>query len=364
MSEHFYAVIMAGGGGTRLWPLSRQARPKQMLKLGGERTLFQISVDRLKGLFPVEQIYVVTAASQAEELQSEIPEIPEENYVLEPEPRGTASAIGLSAVVLQKRDPQAMMAVVTADHFIKNEKKFLHILKAGREAASQGYLVTLGIRPTFPAVGFGYIQRGGYLDTFSGVDVFIAQRFVEKPDRQTAESYFKGEEHSWNSGMFIWRTEVILGEIERQMPTLHSALLKIGETYDTPQKEEVFKKYWMSLYSETIDYGIMEQAKNVVVVPARGLGWSDVGNWSAIYHVLPDDDQGNVIQCKDHMGINTNNTLVFANGNSDRLIATIGIEDLVIVDTGDVLLVCSREQAQDVREIVNLLKEKGKIEYL
>ena len=364
MSEHYYAVIMAGGGGTRLWPLSRQARPKQMLKLGGERTLFQVSVDRLKDLFPAERIYIVTAVSQAEELQSECPEIPAENFILEPEPRGTASAIGLAAVVLQKRDPQATMAVVTADHFIKNEKKYLHILKAAREAASQDFLVTLGIRPTFPATGFGYIQRGGYLDTFSGVDVYRAQRFVEKPDLETAERYIHGEEHSWNSGMFIWRTEVILNEMERQMPTLYSVLQKIAEAYDTPKQEKVLKKYWLDLYSETIDYGIMEQAKNVAVIPARGLGWSDIGNWSAIYHMLPENVQGNVIQCKDHLGVDTENTLVFANGNSARLIVTLGVKGLVIVDTGDVLLVCPRDKAQDVREVVNLLKEQGKKEYL
>jgi mannose-1-phosphate guanylyltransferase len=364
MSKNYYAVIMAGGGGTRLWPLSRTDRPKQMLNLVGDRTLFQIAVDRLRPMFPPERILVVTAASQAAHLQAQSPELPKENFILEPEPRGTASAIGLTAVVLQKLDPQAIMAVVTADHFIENEKKFLHMLKAAREVAETNYLVTLGIQPTYPSTAFGYIQQGSYLDTFEGVDVFSASRFVEKPDADAAQEYLMGEEHSWNSGMFIWQVEAVMQEFERQMPTLFKVLTKIAASWGTPEQDKVLQKVWPGLYKETIDYGIMENARNVAVIPARGLGWNDVGSWNAMFNILPRGENGNIIRCKNHININAKNTLVFSDDADDRLFVTIGVEDIAIVDTGDVLLVCGKEQAQEVRQVVEKLKQKGQEEYL
>jgi mannose-1-phosphate guanylyltransferase len=364
MSENYYAVIMAGGGGTRLWPLSRTDRPKQMINLVGDRTLFQIAVDRLKPLFPPERILVVTAASQAPHLQAQSPELPKENFILEPQPRGTASAIGLTAVVLQKMNPQAVMAVVTADHFIENEKKFLHMLKAAQEVAESNYLVTLGIQPTYPSTAFGYIQQGNYLDTFEGVDVFSASRFVEKPDIDTAQEYLMREEHSWNSGMFIWQVEAVMQEFERQMPTLFKVLTKIAASWGTPEQDKILQKVWPGLYKETIDYGIMENARNVAVIPARGLGWNDVGSWNAMFNILPRNENGNIFRCKNHINISAKNTLVFSDDADERLFVTIGVEDIAIVDTGDVLLVCGKEQAQEVRQVVDKLKQKGKEEYL
>lgn len=364
MSENYYAVIMAGGGGTRLWPLSRLDRPKQMHILVGDRSLFQIAVDRLKPLFPPERIFVVTAAAQVSDLQAQSPELPEDNFIVEPEPRGTASAIGLTAIVLQKRDPQATMAVVTADHFIENEKKFLHILKVAEMTAESNCLVTLGIHPTFPSTAFGYIQQSKYLDTIEGVDVFAASRFVEKPDASTAQEYLTGEEHSWNSGMFIWKVSAILKEFERQMPTLYKALQKIADSWGTPEQDKVLKKIWPGLYKETIDYGIMENAKNVAVIPARGLGWNDVGSWNAMFNILPKNEDGNIIRAKNHINVNAKNTLVFSSDGSERLFVTIGVENLTIVDTGDVLMVCSKEQAQEVRQVVDLLKKQGKDQYI
>jgi len=364
MSKNYYAVIMAGGGGTRLWPLSRVDRPKQMLNLVGDRSLFQIAVDRLKPLFPPERILVVTAASQASRLQAQSPELPKENFILEPEPRGTASAIGLTAVVLQKLNPQAIMAVVTADHFIENEKKFLHMLKAAREVAETNFLVTLGIQPTYPSTAFGYIQQGSYLDTFEGVDVFSASRFIEKPDVDTAQEYLMGQEHSWNSGMFIWQVEAVMHEFERQMPTLFKALMKISTSWGTSEQDKVLQKVWPGLYKETIDYGIMENAKNVAVIPARGLGWNDVGSWNAMFNILPKNEHGNIIRCKNHINIEAKNTLVFSDDDNDRLFVTIGVEDIAIVDTGDVVLICSKESAQEVRQVVEELKQKGQDKYL
>lgn len=364
MNEHYYAVIMAGGGGTRLWPLSRKDKPKQMLKLDGERTLFEIAVDRLLGLFPADRILVVTSGYQAEIFQQNQPEIPVENYIIEPSGRDTAAAIGLAAVFLKMRDPDAIMAVVTADHYIEREGRFLHVLRAAEQVADEGYLVTLGIQPTFPSTGFGYIQQGSYLGTYENIVVFKAGSFKEKPNARKAIEFLEAEDHSWNSGMFIWHVDKILGEIERQMPQLDEVLKQLVAAWDTPEYQNVLNQVWHKLDKVSIDFGIMEGAENVAVIPARGLGWSDVGSWNAVYEVLPKSAEGNVINCLDYLSADTNDSLVFANGESDRLIVTLGVSDLVIVDTKDVLMVCKKSSAQKVRDIVNQLNEKGKKHYL
>jgi len=364
MNDHYFAVILAGGGGTRLWPLSRKDKPKQMLKLDGERTLFEVAVDRLLGLFPADRIMVVTSEPQAQTFQTELPEIPVENYVIEPSGRDTAAAIGLAAVALKKRDPQAVMAVVTADHYIEREGRFLHVLRAAGQVAEEGYLVTLGIQPTFPSTGFGYIQQGSYLGTYENIVVFKAGSFKEKPDARKAIEFLEAEDHSWNSGMFIWQVEKVLAEIQRQMPQLNKALEKISAAWGRPEYRDVINKVWSKLDKVSIDFGVMEGAQNVAVIPARGLGWSDVGSWNAVYEVLPKTAEGNVINCTDHISADTSNSLVFANGESDRLIVTLGISDMVIVDTKDVLMVCDKSYAQKVRDVVNQLNEKGKKNYL
>jgi len=364
MNDHYFAVILAGGGGTRLWPLSRKDKPKQMLKLDGERTLFEVAVDRLLGLFPADRIMVVTSEPQAQTFQTELPEIPVENYVIEPSGKDTAAAIGLAAVALKKRDPQAVMAVVTADHYIEREGRFLHVLRAAGQVAEEGYLVTLGIQPTFPSTGFGYIQQGSYLGTYENIVVFKAGSFKEKPDARKAIEFLEAEDHSWNSGMFIWQVEKVLAEIQRQMPQLNRALEKISAAWGRPEYQDVINKVWSKLDKVSIDFGVMEGAQNVAVIPARGLGWSDVGSWNAVYEVLPKTAEGNVINCTDHISADTSNSLVFANGESDRLIVTLGISDMVIVDTKDVLMVCDKSYAQKVRDVVSQLNEKGKKNYL
>jgi len=360
--SHYYAVIMAGGGGTRLWPLSRRMRPKQLISLFDERTLFQTSVQRLNGLFPPERILVVTVAELAEEMRCQSPEIPEQNYLLEPQPRGTASVVGLAAVVLQRRDPQAVMAVLTADHYIGNEGRFRQLLGAACQVANQGKLVTLGIEPTFPAVGFGYIQRGARLETIGDLDVFRVRRFKEKPNEEQARRMIAGGDHAWNSGMFVWRADRILMEFERQMPDLHLGLRRISHAWDTPLRMETLQEVWSGLKTETIDYGIMEHASDVVVIPASGLEWSDVGSWDSLFEVLKGDADGNIVMGGDHVALDTRGTLVYMN-QERRLIVTIGVEDLVLVDTGDVLLVCRRDQAQSVRNVVERLRREGR-EYL
>lgn len=357
--EHYYAVIMAGGGGTRLWPLSRQARPKQMLRLLDERSLFQTSVERVEDIFTPHRILVVTVEEQAAELKSQCPQIPAENFLLEPMPRGTASVVGLAAVALQQRDPQAVMAILTSDHFIGNEDGFRRLLSAAYEVAQDDYLVTLGITPTFAATGYGYIQRGESLAHYQGLEVFRALRFKEKPAEEQALQMIASGDHSWNSGMFVWRVERVLDEFARQMPGLHGKLQEIASAWGSARQSSVVQRIWPELKNETIDYGIMEGALNVAVIPAAGLGWSDVGSWDSLFELLPSDPHGNIVMGGQHIGVDTRQSLVYVN-QEHRLIVTIGVEDLVVVDTGDVLLVCRKDQAQKVRQVVNQLKENGR----
>jgi mannose-1-phosphate guanylyltransferase len=359
MPEHYYAVIMAGGGGTRLWPLSRQARPKQMLPLIGNRTLFQDAIRRLEGVFPIERIYVVTTAELAKEFIVQCPQIPAENFLLEPQPRGTASVVGLAAVAMQKLDPQAVTAILTSDHFIGNVELYQQLLQTAYEIAQDNYLVTLGVTPTYPATGFGYIQQEEKLGRTHGLDIYRVAQFKEKPDLEQAKRMLADGGFSWNSGMFVWKTETILAEFERQMPALFRQLETIGEAWNTPHKEVVLRRTWLEIEANTIDYGIMEGATHVAVIPAEGLRWNDVGTWESLFEILPGDENGNIILA-DH----TNNTLVIDTQNTlihtqepERLIVTIGLSDIVIVDTGDALLVSRKDQAQKVRQVVAHLKK-------
>lgn len=349
--DHYHAVIMAGGGGTRLWPLSRQAQPKQSLRLLGERTMFQVAVERLAPLFTPDRIWVVTSDRYAGDLRAQCPTLPPENFVLEPAPRGTAPAIGLAALALRQRDPQAEMACLTADHFIGNEGRFRDLLAAAAEVAGRGFLVTLGIAPTYAATGFGYIQRGERLDRVGGFDVYRARRFKEKPAQPEAEAMLADGQHAWNSGMFVWRVDRFLGEVERQIPALHRVLAQAAAA------PEALEGAWQGAPDVTLDYGIMEGAQDVAVIPAEGLGWNDIGSWEALLDVLPTDADGNVVVGAEHISFDTARTLVHAAGHK-RLVATLGVTDLVIVDTGDVLFVCPRDRAQDVKSIVNALKQR------
>ena len=362
--EHTYAVIMAGGGGTRLWPVSRKERPKQLLPLIGEETLFQSTVERLENLFPPERILVVTVEEQAREMLQQAPSIPKENYILEPAPRGTASVVGLAAAILQKRDPDASMAILPSDHFIRNQDLFHYLLRAAFEVAENGYLVTLGITPTHPSTGYGYIQQGQPLSGGYKYPAYEVKSFVEKPDEEVAQKLLRLGNHSWNSGMFIWRADIILKEINKQMPSLDEALKKISDAWGTPNQNEILKSNWHDLQNKTVDYGIMEKAEHVAVLPAGGLGWSDVGSWQSLFEVLLPDMNGNIAtNNSSHLAHQTSNTLVYGSSN-ERLIVTIGMDNMIIVDTDDILLVCKSDQSQSVRDIVDHLKKHRQEKYL
>ncbi len=355
----FYALIMAGGGGTRLWPLSRQAKPKQALKLVGERTMFEHAVDRIAPVFQPDEVYVVTGADHVEELMLQAPELPRENFLVEPMGRGTAPAIGLGAIHLKRRDPEAVMAVLTADHFIRDVAQFRRVLTAAAQVAERGHLVTLGIAPSFPSTGFGYIKQGEKLDTVDGFPVFRAERFTEKPSAETAFMMVESGQYSWNSGMFIWRVDRILEEFARQMPDFYAQLAQVEAVLGTPAYESTLRRIWPEVTPQTIDYGVMEGAEDVVVIPVD-IGWSDVGNWSSMRDILPADEAGNVV-VGEHLGLDTRDTIVFGRG---RLVATIGLRDMIVVDTDDALLICPIEREQEVREVVRRLREMGRSDLL
>lgn len=354
-----YALIMAGGAGTRLWPLSRETHPKQGLTLVGERSMFQHAVDRLHPLFAPEQIFVVASAAHIDVLSQQAPRIPAENFIIEPEGRGTAPAIGLAALHLQQQDEGAVMAVLTADHFIQNTAAFRQSLQAAIKVAEQGYLVTLGIKPTHAETGFGYIQQAHKIGQVEGYSAYRVERFVEKPILADAERMLASGEYSWNSGMFIWQINQVMDEFKRQMPDFYNQLQVIAPTIGRSAYQQTVQSVWAMVRKETIDYGIMEGAQKVAVIPVD-IGWADIGSWGSLYELLPKDAQGNIM-VGEGMQLDTSRTLTFG---GKRLIVTIGVEDLIVVDTEDALLVCKRGHEQDVKKVVSQLKEDNKLDLI
>ncbi len=363
--EHYYAMIMAGGGGTRLWPMSRSETPKQMLSLVEDDSMFKISVDRLGPLFPPENIYVVTGENYVEQLRAQAPQVPAENFIVEPYGKNTAPAAALGVTVIQKRDPEAIIAVLTADHHIANKTKFREVLAAAHDIAlEQDFIVTLGISPSYPATGFGYINRGNHLGEMRNFNYYHSKGFKEKPDAATAIQYLRSGGYSWNSGMFIWTAAMAMREFEQQQPELYTQLTKLRDAVDTPDYASVLATVWEALPKIALDYAVMENAEQMCVIPID-VGWSDVGSWGALYDILPHDESGNSVRGKadqdeSHICIDTQESLIY----SKRLIVTVGVRDLVVVDTDDAVLICHRERTQEVKDVVRELKEKSYDDYL
>lgn len=355
-----FAVIMAGGKGTRFWPRSREKMPKHLLDIQSEKSLIRETVDRIRPLVPPERTLVVTGRSHALELMRLLPEIPAENILIEPVGRNTAPCIGLAALHIQLRAGDAVMLVLPSDHRIADEKQFLHVLKtAAKSAESDGTLVTIGITPTGPATGYGYLEQGQRVAEEGDLKICRVKSIREKPDLDTACDFLIRGGFLWNSGMFVWKASTILAEIGRYLPEINRGLLAIDEALGTDNEEDIIEKTYPLLPSVSIDYGVMEKAENVLVIPGD-FGWSDLGSWDALWEESPKDENGNAIRGR-FIGIDSGDSLVYS---PEKLVAIVGVRDIFVVETKDALLICRRDRSQDVRKVVEQIEKEGLKEYL
>jgi mannose-1-phosphate guanylyltransferase len=363
MSSKLVAVIMAGGGGTRLWPVSRQSRPKQILPLWRNQSLFQLTIERLRPLLPLERILVVTAQDQVDMLREQVPEIPSTNFIVEPVGRGTASAIGLAAIVCQETFPGSVMACLPSDHYIEDDERFRELLQQAAIAAAQDLLVTFGIPPAYPSTGYGYIERGRPLQIPGAPTAHEVKGFREKPSLDVARTLVESGQYEWNSGMFVWQVDTILAEIARQMPVLGTALRTLEEALPS-ERPRMLAELWPELAPETIDYGVMEGAAKVAMLSAGGLGWTDIGSWESLSEIMVADEAGNVLSGPAILALDARDSLIMQWGEPKHLLAAVGIKDLIVVDTGDAILIVPADQSERVRELVQMLEASERGEYL
>ncbi|MCO5169770.1 MAG: sugar phosphate nucleotidyltransferase [Planctomycetes bacterium] len=355
-----HAVILAGGSGTRFWPLSRRDRPKQLLALAGPRTLLQGTWDRVRRLAPADAVHVVTAgADLAQAMRDQLPELAPARLVVEPEPRDTAIAIGLAARLIAREDPEAVLVVTPADHVVRPEEAFAAaVQEAAALAAARGTIVTLGIRPRQAHTGYGYIRRGEPLAGWEGrVPAFAARAFEEKPDRATAERFVTGGEHLWNSGVFVWRAATVLEQLDAHLPATRAAIERIAAAWDGPDREATLRTEYAAARRISIDYAVLEKARDIAVLEVD-YEWSDVGSWSAVaeLHTGEADPAGNVALDAPFVGVDARACFVQGDG---RLVAIVGLENVAVVQTGDATLICALDRAEAVKELVKSLESSG-----
>ena len=355
------ALIMAGGRGERFWPKSRKSTPKQFLALtNSERTMIQETVDRIQPLVKIEDIYIATNREYKALVKEQLPDLPEENILCEPMARNTAPCIGWGAVTARKKYGDAMMVVLPSDHLIQQPVLFRGVIKnAMRTAKETGALVTLGISPTAPDTGYGYIQYDTEEEAGSSGNAFRVKRFVEKPNLETARQYLMSGEYLWNSGMFIWQASTILKEMAEKLPEHYALLEKIEQAEGTDEEQAVLEAAFGQMKPISIDYGIMEKADNVCVIPSS-FGWDDVGSWLAVERITPGNDMGNVIR-GDVVTVNSTRCIV---QGGQKTIAMVGLEDIIIVDTKDALLVCAKDSAGDIKKVLEVLRAVNRTELL
>ena len=358
-----FGVVMAGGVGTRFWPRSRERNPKQALEILGKGTMIQNTAGRLAQRVPARDIFVITNRLQHALIAKQLPSVSDDHILDEPVGRNTAPCIGLAALHIRRIAPEGVMIVLPADHIIGNDKEFLRLLDvAAATAAESRSLLTIGIQPTHPETGYGYIQvftEPGKHNPYHDRGVLKVKTFAEKPNMQTAEQFIASGDFLWNSGMFAWRADVILEEIRRCLPELHTELMKIDQTIGTPYYQPTVEMAYGLMRGISIDYGVMEKAEKVYCIPGD-FGWSDIGSWDEVYRQSGKDSSGNTITGK-VIQKDTRNSYIYS---PDKVVATIGVEDLIIVNTDDALLICKRGQSQDVKEIADYLKRKQMHEYL
>jgi mannose-1-phosphate guanylyltransferase len=354
----FWAVIPAGGSGTRLWPLSRASKPKFLLSFLGQQSLIQQTVDRLDGHAAADRRMVICGPAHAVAIARQLPELPDANLLVEPGPKGTCPAIALAAALIARRDPGAIMGSFAADHDVRDRAAFGHAIDLAILAARRGWLVTIGLEPTRPETGYGYIERTdeAVLRGTNG-SVFRSARFVEKPGLAQAQRYVESGQHLWNAGMFVWSVDAFLSELRRCQPAIHDAMATIADHWDTPARDAVAAEIWPTLPSLSVDEGVMECSDRVAVVPAS-MGWSDVGDWHGLGDLLDHDEHGNSIH-GDLVQDGATNSVVWS--ETHRVIAVIGLDNVVVVDVPDALLIADRTRAQDVRRVVDQLRNSKRL---
>lgn len=353
--QHLNAVILAGGSGTRLWPLSTSSLPKQFLPLPSGRSMIQETLARVTSLVPAEQTWVVTGRAFVELARQHMPEVPTQQLLAEPMGRNSAPAIGWAAATIARHDPNAVMAIFTADHVIHNVEALNQSLRLAYRLAEQGRLVTLGIKPTGPETGYGYIRFSDEVDEGFDHQAFHGERFVEKPDLATAQEYLRDGHYVWNSGMFIWRVDMILAEFREHLPEMAKKIEQIVDAMGTPQELNVINELWPTLQSISIDYGVLEKTRNLTVIPVE-IGWNDVGNWEQYGALFPSDEQG-VRAVGLHLGLGSHDIVVY--NTTTRPVYTIGLEHLIVVEMDDMTVICHKDHVQRVKELAERNKKKG-----
>lgn len=365
VKKHLYALIFCGGGGTRLWPYSRQETPKQFLKIKSGKTLIRETFERLLSLIPVDRIYVVTVPDYTDEVADELGEIPKSRVLVEPARRNTAMAAGLGVVTITRKDPEAIIANVWSDHLVENEVAYRKSLLAAAQAAADGKnLVTTGLTPTHPHTGLGYVKTGAVHDIVEGVEIYKVEKFTEKPDLKTAKKMLRAGNYLWHVGLLVWRGDTFLRAIKKHSPALYRRLDTISEALSKANASEIIGKEYKKAPDESIDYALAEKAKNFLVVKGK-FDWYDLGDFSVLWKIGKKDKGGNYFISEDGgewLGIDTNESIIISKG--ERFLGTIGLSDMIVVAVDDAVLVAPKSQAQRVKKIVQQLKKDKKTKYL
>jgi mannose-1-phosphate guanylyltransferase len=357
-------VIRAGGVGSRLWPVSRKAAPKQFHAFTSEQTMLQEAVERVVDVAKPESIYISTSSDSAGLVQSQCPEVPQQNIIIEPARKDTAAAVGLESVIIAKRNPKAIVASLGSDHSVRNTAEFQRVLRVAEQFVQEHpeYIVPIGIQPHHPDTGYGYIQFNDVIQTIDGLDVREVIRFTEKPELEDAKRFLQEGNYLWNANMFVWSVETVLSLYEQHLPEMYAELMKISEAVDTPAQERVIAEIYPQLEKVAIDYAIIEKTSKIASVSAS-IGWNDIGDWSRLKDELAPEPSENAVVNADHIAIDTKNTLVYTSGKK-KVIATIGVANLVIIETDDALLVAHKDHTQQVKQIVEQLEADGENELL